>query len=244
MAKEDRPRLQIQGSIQKPAGSARREARGLATPPLRLRSSRDPVDFSGDRRRGKDGATRSDKGIPFASPNGLVNLSRRSVLHRSGAKNLAPPRQPVRLKVVTHLLGTFRYLCVRVGQKVSWRRGRDSNPRYGCPYAAFRVRCIRPLCHLSKPRCDGRRRVDPVVRRRCNMALRKGARASPHNRSSRTRKPVRRLVAKARCEGFVAKASLRRLGRPRAPSPPSGPRKSHVFRLCQDFRLDFGPVAF
>ena len=31
-----------------------------------------------------------------------------------------------------------------------WRRGRDSNPRYGCPYAAFRVRCIQPLCHLSK----------------------------------------------------------------------------------------------
>ena len=30
-----------------------------------------------------------------------------------------------------------------------WRRGGDSNPRYGCPYAAFRVRCIRPLCHLS-----------------------------------------------------------------------------------------------
>src|SRR5579871_4706199 len=33
---------------------------------------------------------------------------------------------------------------------LNWRRGRDSNPRYGCPYAAFRVRCIRPLCHLSK----------------------------------------------------------------------------------------------
>jgi hypothetical protein len=30
-----------------------------------------------------------------------------------------------------------------------WRRGRDSNPRYGYPYAAFRVRCIQPLCHLS-----------------------------------------------------------------------------------------------
>jgi hypothetical protein len=30
-----------------------------------------------------------------------------------------------------------------------WRRGRDLNPRYGCPYAAFRVRCDRPLCHLS-----------------------------------------------------------------------------------------------
>src|SRR6266571_1001158 len=29
------------------------------------------------------------------------------------------------------------------------RRGRDSNPRYGYPYAAFRVRCNRPLSHLS-----------------------------------------------------------------------------------------------
>src|SRR3712207_1420946 len=32
---------------------------------------------------------------------------------------------------------------------MTWRRGGDSNPRYGCPYAAFRVRCIQPLCHLS-----------------------------------------------------------------------------------------------
>ena len=31
----------------------------------------------------------------------------------------------------------------------SWRRGGDSNPRYGCPYAAFRVRCFQPLSHLS-----------------------------------------------------------------------------------------------
>ena len=32
---------------------------------------------------------------------------------------------------------------------LDWRRGGDSNPRYDCPYAAFRVRCIQPLCHLS-----------------------------------------------------------------------------------------------
>ena len=30
-----------------------------------------------------------------------------------------------------------------------WRRGWDSNPRYCCQYTAFRVRRIRPLCHLS-----------------------------------------------------------------------------------------------
>src|SRR5262249_8662316 len=32
---------------------------------------------------------------------------------------------------------------------LNWRRGRDSNPRYGYPYAAFRVRCFQPLSHLS-----------------------------------------------------------------------------------------------
>ncbi len=32
---------------------------------------------------------------------------------------------------------------------LNWRRGRDSNPRYSCPYAAFRVRCFQPLSHLS-----------------------------------------------------------------------------------------------
>ena|SRR5215472_9467337 len=33
---------------------------------------------------------------------------------------------------------------------VDWRRGRDSNPRYPCEYAAFRVRCFQPLSHLSE----------------------------------------------------------------------------------------------
>ena len=36
------------------------------------------------------------------------------LLHRSGAKDLATPRQPVRPGVVTHVLGTVRYLCARV----------------------------------------------------------------------------------------------------------------------------------
>jgi hypothetical protein len=45
-----------------------------------------------------------------------------------------------------------RIANVRERRRTSfWRRGRDSNPRYGYPYAAFRVRCIQPLCHLSKP---------------------------------------------------------------------------------------------
>ena len=31
----------------------------------------------------------------------------------------------------------------------NWRTGWDSNPRYACTYAAFRVRCLQPLDHLS-----------------------------------------------------------------------------------------------
>ncbi len=36
-------------------------------------------------------------------------------------------------------------------QGLKWRRGGDSNPRYPCEYAAFRVRCFQPLSHLSRP---------------------------------------------------------------------------------------------
>src|ERR1700730_7410687 len=44
-----------------------------------------------------------------------------------------------------------RRLSANEGERANWRRGRDSNPRYGYPYAAFRVRCFQPLSHLSKP---------------------------------------------------------------------------------------------
>ena len=30
-----------------------------------------------------------------------------------------------------------------------WRRGWDSNPRYGFPHARFRGECFQPLSHLS-----------------------------------------------------------------------------------------------
>ncbi len=35
------------------------------------------------------------------------------------------------------------------GNRRRWRRRRDSNPRYPCEYAAFRVRCFQPLSHFS-----------------------------------------------------------------------------------------------
>ena len=36
---------------------------------------------------------------------------------------------------------------------LTWRRERDSNPRYRFRYAAFPMLCIRPLCHLSVQKC-------------------------------------------------------------------------------------------
>ena len=61
----------------------------------------------------------------------IVSFMRlRSRLHRSGAENPATPRQPLRAQVVTHVLSTFCYPCVRAGQTSIWRMGRDSNPRW------------------------------------------------------------------------------------------------------------------
>ena len=37
------------------------------------------------------------------------------------------------------------------GHSLDGRRGRDSNPRYSCPYNGFRDRPIRPLWHPSGP---------------------------------------------------------------------------------------------
>jgi hypothetical protein len=42
----------------------------------------------------------------------------RSRLHRSRTENPATPRQPLRHKVVTHILGTFRYLYLRSGHRL------------------------------------------------------------------------------------------------------------------------------
>jgi hypothetical protein len=53
----------------------------------------------------------------------------RSRIHRSGAENLATPRQPVRPEVVTHVLGTFCRPCVRAGQVKYWSEWQDLNLR-------------------------------------------------------------------------------------------------------------------
>ncbi len=44
----------------------------------------------------------------------------------------------------------WRWRCrVETSVGTAWRRGRDSNPGYPRGHAAFRVRCFRPLSHLS-----------------------------------------------------------------------------------------------
>src|SRR5260370_26962825 len=52
----------------------------------------------------------------------------RSRLHRSRTENPATPRQPLRHRVVTHVLGTFRYLCLRYGTWTHRWSKQDSNP--------------------------------------------------------------------------------------------------------------------
>src|SRR6266478_1100332 len=42
-----------------------------------------------------------------------------------------------------------------------WRRGWDSNPRYGFPHARFRGECFQPLSHLSAVVADS------IVAERC-----------------------------------------------------------------------------
>src|SRR6266849_7443259 len=41
-----------------------------------------------------------------------------------------------------------------LGESVFWRRGWDSNPRYGFPHARFRGECFQPLSHLSAVAAD------------------------------------------------------------------------------------------
>ena len=68
--------------------------------------------LSSDRQRSQRvGIKEVDDGIWIVS---FMQL--RSRLYRLGSKNLAAPRQPLRPKVVTHVLGTFRYLSLRSGQ--------------------------------------------------------------------------------------------------------------------------------
>jgi hypothetical protein len=84
-----------------------------------------------------------------------------------------------------------------------WRRGWDSNPRYPCRYAAFRVRCIRPLCHLSAVRSA------PFERGAVNSGCRAGLQGGQATESSsichgdgNPLDSFHRLTYCARCSGI------------------------------------------
>ena len=53
-----------------------------------------------------------------------TGLSRKSTLEQN---TLQPLDNPVRPEVVTHVIGTFRYLCLRSGQLSDWWAHKDSN---------------------------------------------------------------------------------------------------------------------
>ena len=51
----------------------------------------------------------------------------------------------------------FQWPIDLTAMSAGWRRGGDSNPRWACTHAAFRVRYNQPLCHLSLvPKSGGR----------------------------------------------------------------------------------------
>ena len=55
---------------------------------------------------------------------------------------------PLHQRLLVLLNKRFSFYQKSEGEN-KWRRERDSNPRYGCPYSDFRDRRLRPLSHLS-----------------------------------------------------------------------------------------------
>ena len=91
------------------------------------------------------------------NPSRTAHIKRRAAAYGSDEGGLSPrgvstqmvqgdsrSRRPLHRKIENS-----RRTRTPLRSKAEWRRGWDLNPRYPCRYAAFRVRCIRPLCHLS-----------------------------------------------------------------------------------------------
>ena len=123
---------------------------------------------------------------------------------------------------------SIRWRSIRF-EKIIWRRGRDSNPRYPCEYAAFRVRCFQPLSHLSAKHSRANR---PSVagfsygrrRRRtrwiCKVGVQAGGRAAhAPDPASRTR-PTHLLF-----------------------TPPKSSRKCQIRPLFKHLRPESGPFS-
>lgn len=118
--------------------------------------------------------------------------------------------------------------AAKIRTRKPWRRGWDSNPRYPCEYAAFRVRCFRPLSHLSghigrrivcagcliaatpppcKSECDGFfnpfRKLPAVCPKHWKMAGQLIPRASEAKASRQRRKPSRRIQQQKNVHSMV-----------------------------------------
>jgi hypothetical protein len=112
-----------------------------------------------------------------------------------------------------------------------WRRGGDSNPRYGCPYAAFRVRCIQPLCHLSIAvemyhEIDGEpaKSVAGLDCRKCREPLSQSGTVAKSTRQSKADISQRRSRAQASPGAAAAAAAPRARRGGRKATPPLRPR--------------------
>ena len=126
-----------------------------------------------------------------------------------------------------------------------WRRGRDSNPRYGCPYAAFRVRCSNPFC-WTPPRNSGSRPVSVRIRLTPSAACslrslaprrsRATAATGLYARRSRARAPATRTAnCSASFGGFERKTRLR--AQWTAQEPPAAYSRSGVsWSVRQSYR--------
>ncbi|CAH1650976.1 hypothetical protein CHELA1G11_10287 [Hyphomicrobiales bacterium] len=52
---------------------------------------------------------------------------------------------------ISHFI-SLNYLIKSIAYRDIWRRERDSNPRYGCPYTRVPGVRLQPLGHLSSAR--------------------------------------------------------------------------------------------
>src|SRR6202012_6005359 len=92
-----------------------------------------------------------------------------------------------------------------------WRTGWDSNPRNPCRFAAFRVRCHRPLDHLSTGRNKGPEREKQVAKQMGSGFLKKG-----HRGFGRSPKLTAFAVRNGPLDHFV------RCANHSSPCPPAG----------------------
>jgi hypothetical protein len=107
--------LDRHGLVQR--GRQRRRHKAQGTPPSAGRAANDLwcTDFKGELKLG-NGRYR----YPWPYDLGCIDLQ---------LQDTANHRQPVRREVVTHVLGTNRYPCLRNGPQESWRALEDSNLR-------------------------------------------------------------------------------------------------------------------